>query len=208
MTGERVTIGDVAYLNQRSGEWLDDDGTRHTWSQVEIAGSFNLFDLDGSGIPVVIINWTPSPHDQPFGPAMLYRFNDGAFELGAVLYEWGGVNLYRTEDDRVFVERPSVVASMFDLGLLHLGDEITIEPALSTDGWTGTVHNHLTNEYFERYGDDPQGELIGIGMRYSIEELLGALIGEELTKIERMETVQRQFVEFVSEQLRADGRIR
>jgi len=206
MTGERLIADDVAYLNQRSGKWLDDDGTQHTWSQVEIAGHFDLLDLDGSGIPVLIIYWTPSPHDQPFGSTMLYHFNNGAFELGAVLSDWDSINFYRTEDGRVFVDRLSPVASMINMVLLHLSDEITTEPVLSTDGWTGTVHNHLTGEYFERY-DGTHSELIGIEWRDSIEEFLSALIGEELMKIERMETVQIQFIEFVSQQLRADGRI-
>jgi len=191
ITGERLTIDDVPFLNQRFDTWYDDDGERHTWSATEIATHFDLFDFDGSGIPALVIYWS-SPHYEVIHPVTLHHFRNGAFEFVDYLSTYRGVDFFRADDGRLLISYHSTVASMIDLRLLYLNNEITTEPALSTDGWTGTVHNHLTGEYFGR--DEPWGNFVGIGDADSLGELLVALLGFNVTRIEPLADLQEQFI--------------
>ena len=208
LTGERVAIGDVPYLNQRSGAWYDDYGMRHTWSRAEISVGFDLFDFEDTGIADLVIYWNISP--QVTDPGMvvtLHRFYNGAFEFTSELSAWAGVEFYRADDGRLFIEYVSTVAHMIDLRLFHLDDEIAVEPALYTDGWTGTVYNRLTGEYFER--DESFMRFVELDLdEYTREALLGALLGVSLTRIERMADLQEQLTELVSVRLRDDGLMR
>jgi len=197
LTGECVKIEDVAYLNWRSGgDWAR---AEIDWARAEIATNFDLFDLDGTGTPALVIYWSISPANIEPGVAVtLHRFYNGSFRFVAELSEWAGVEFYRTEDGRLFIEYISTVASWISLYLLDLDDEVTIGSVLYTDGWTGNVYNRLTGEYFTRH--EWWGSFVGI-YEYSHEALLSALLGEPLTRIERMGDLQEQVIELVLEQL-------
>jgi len=216
LTGERVAIDDVPYLNQRSGAWYDEHGVLHTWSRTEISTHFGLFDLDDTGIPALVIYWNIS--QQATNPGMtvtLHRFRNGEFEFVTTLSTWGGVGFYRADDGRLFIEYGSTVSQWLDLHIFHLDDEITTEPVLTTipstilfiDGGITKVHNHLTGEYVEE--DELWARFVWIDDDWSVsyEAFLGEVLGIPLTRIERME-VQEQLTEFIAEQLRADGRMR
>jgi len=204
LTGERVEIDDVPYLNQLFSVWYDDNDVQGTWTGAEIATHFDLLDLDGSGISALVIYWSISPQNMKPGVAVtLHRFRNGAYESVTTLSNGLDVAFYRADDGMLFIEYISTVAHMIDLFLLHLDDVVTIEPVLSTDGWTGTVQNHLTGEYFEQ--DEFWGRYREFEWEW--EEYLAALLGQPLTRIGRME-VQEQLTEFIAVQLRANGRIR
>ena len=206
ITGERIEIDDVPYLNRRSGAQYH-DGVRHPWSHIEATTRFDLFDLTGDGIPSLVIYWNRVPWSYAPGMAVtLHQFRNGAFEFVEELSAWAGVGFFRAEDGRVFIEYGSTVAGWIDLHLFHLGNEIIIEPALTMDGWTRTVYNHLTGEYFEK--DSPgSSQFVGIDPSLDRYALRSTLLGIPLTAIERMD-LQTQFMKFVSAQLRAEGRIR
>jgi len=196
VTGQRIFIEDMPYLNRRI--WYDSYGEQ-TGSRSEIAIGFRLFDLDGSGIPMLIIDWKrPTRGVYPGGISTLHRFNDGVFEFAAELSTWDGISFYRGADGRLFIEHTSTVAHMIDLRLLHLNDEITMERALYTDGYTTTVYNYLTGEYFVRYPGSPL--FVGIDAVWH-EELLEALLGMSLTRIEQEEALQKQLLELISSRL-------
>jgi len=197
VTGERLMIDDTLFLNFLSGEWLDEEtGESQIWSRSEIATGFDLFDFDGSGIPHLIIYWS-SPNDEIAQSLTLHRFRNGTFEVGEDLEASMGASFLRSVyGDRLLISYGSTVASWIDIRLLHLNDEITTEPVLSTDGWTGMVHNHLTGEYFGR--DEPWGWFAGIYDGDSWEEILDTLLGFLVTRIEPMSEMQARITELVS----------
>lgn len=195
ITGERLAIDDVPYLSQRSGTWYDDNGESHTWLSTQIATHFNLFNFNNTDIPELVIYWSmPCPNNLPAQPATLHRFQNGAFEFAKELSMWESIGFYSTEDGRVFIEYQSTVAHMVDIRLMHLNDEIIIEPVLSTDGWTGTLYNHLSGEYFLRYDD---GSMRWKGLS-STENKREEVLGISLMRIEPMKALQERFIELIS----------
>jgi len=206
ITGEPAAVADVSYLNQRT-DIRYEDGLRHTWTQAEIAVGFDLFDLEGGGIPALVIYWSRPTREGSYYPGVsvtLHRFHSGAFAFAAELSSWEGVSFYRADDSELFIDYQSTVAHMIDVRSLHLDNEISIEPVLCTDGdRSGTVYNLLTGEYFLRDPDSLQ--LVEVD-EYPRETLLGALLGIPLERIEPMEALQAQFMEIISVRLRADER--
>ena len=202
ITGERILIDDVPYLNQRSGIWYDEDGENHVWSITEIATGFDVFYLDGSNIPYLVIYWD-WPQGEGAQSATLHRFQNGAFEFVKELSAGMSIGFYRAADGRLFIDYRSTVAHMLEMRLLHLNDEISIEPVLSTDGWTGTLYNHLTGEYFLQYADGSmRWEGLSPGNRRE------NMLGMPLTQIEPLEDLKTQLIENISAQLRAEGLVR
>ena len=195
ITGERLMIDDTPFLNQRSGIWYNDNGESQTWSRTEIAARFDLFDFDGSGIPYLVIYWH-SPDNEPIEAVTLHRFQNGAYEFVKELSTYRGISFFRADDGRLFISYHSTVAAMIDIRLLCLDDEITITPVLSTDSWTGTVHNYLTGEYFGR--DEPWGRILGIDNTDSWEEMLVELLGFSVTQIEPLTDLQARLIEYIS----------
>jgi len=193
ITGERLVIDDTPFLNQRFGVWHDDDGELRQWSQTEIANRFDLFDFDESGIPTLVIYWS-SPDNEPFQAVTLHRFRNGTFEVSEEISEWQGVDFYRANDGRLLIRYYSTVAHMIEISTLHLNGEITIEPTISTDGWTSTVYNHLTSEVFERY--ELGGQIIGIEFD-THEGFYSALLGFSVTRVEPMTELQERITELI-----------
>ena len=201
ITGECLAVDDVPYLNRRSGTWYNHNGESRAWSTTEIATSFDLFDFDGDGIPELVIYWN-WPQDETAQSTTLHRFRNGKFEFVKELSQWMWIGFYRADDDRIFIDYRSTVAHMLEMRLMYLNDEITIKPALSTDGWTATLYNHLTGEYFLRYPDRSM-RWEGLSTENRREEMLGM----SLTRIEPMKTLQAQLIELTSARLRVNGLI-
>ena len=194
LMGERLVINDVPYLNQRSGSWYDDNGEIQFWSRTEIATGFELFDFDNTGIPELVIYWSV-PTGEPAQPATLHRFHNGAYEFVKEISSWELINFYRADNGMIFIDYISTVAHMLDVRLMQINDEIIITPVISTDGWTGTLYNHLTGERFLKYTD---GSMRWEGLstenrQYRREEMLGM----SLTIIEPLEVLQNQLIKSI-----------
>ena len=203
ITGERLAVDDVPYLNQRSGTWYDNNGESRTWSITKIATRFELFDFDGTGIPELLIYWN-WPQDETAQSTTLHRFHNDTFEFVKDLSEWMWIGFYRADDDRIFIDYRSTVAHMLEMRLMYLNDEVTIKPALSTyGGWpAATLYNHLTGEYFLQY---PDGSMQWKGL--TTENRREEMLGMSLTRIEPMKTLQAQLIELTSARLRVNGLI-
>jgi len=153
--------------------------------RIELWG-YELFDFDGNGVPYRVNRWY-SPDNEVIHPVTLYRYQNGEFEFAKVLSDYRGVGFHRAEDGRLFTVHSHTVGFIIDWRLLTLGDEITLEPVLSTNRQTGAVHNHLTGETFERY-EPPIGRFVGIAETDSWEEewrqTMEMLLGFPLTRVE------------------------
>lgn len=194
LTGERIAIDDATYLDRIAGG-----------SGAKIAYGFGLFDLEDSGMPTLVIYWTRSPDSLYPGVIItMHRYNNGTFEFATQLSWWEGIEFYRCDNGRLFIEYISTVAHMIDLRLLHIDEIITTEAVLRTCGYsgpTGNVYNLLTDEYFARD--------VSLWAYFDVDshaELLGALLGTPLTKIERMDDIQEQITNLIPRPVTPYGR--
>ena len=193
ITDEQLNIDEVPFLYQSSWIRIDADEREHQESTTWIATGFQLFDLDDTGIPALVIYWNYSRQAITSSPGQrvtLHLYRDGSFEFVADLSR-GGVGFLRDEEGRIFLSMGSPVAHFVDLRLMELGDEIVIEPILSTSGgMPPVVYNHLTGEYTEGVHfpgwRDRQG--------YGYDEKLGLF----LTRIEPQSDLVNQLMETIS----------
>ena len=201
-TGGRVKIDDVPYLRRNLDVAWHDFSGKHMRAPIGIVNRFELLDLDGDGIPALVIYWgSPIPEDARypfFHSVTLHRFYDGVFEFVKEFSTWS-VDFYRAEDGRLFVSYGNSSFVFLDFRLLHLSGEITTEPALSATEDGTRVYNHLTGEYFERYQDS--GWFVGLTDIHG-RELFSALLGIPLAEVEKMDDVQRQMIRYISARLR------
>ena len=206
MTGGRVEIDDdVPYLVHHSWTSEDDDGELRSWSAANIATHFELFFLDDTGIPKLLIYWNHPTWREPGVAISLHRFRDGSFEFVDYLSLWEWVGFYRAEDGSLLAGYGTTVAHMIDLRFLYINDEITTVPALSTDGWTGVILNHLTGEEFLQFCPDDRSR---IGREYWFteewreESRLEYYLGMSLEMIEPEEAMHEQLMKSVGQRLR------
>ena len=199
MTSERILIDDVPFLTQRSGQslWHDD----RAWTRVFIAHRFNLYLLDETDIPVLIIRWALAPYYfYPGELITLHRFQDGEFVFVQDLSMWESVDFLRDEGGRLFIEYRTTVGPYVDLRLMHINEEITTEPALFAEGW-GLVRNYFTGEEF--YESCPDRRQLQSFETH--DERLEYLLGIPLTRVEHLACITRQLMEQISARLRDEG---
>ena len=217
MTGQRIEIDDAPFLTQRSGVLYDFYGVECIWTEVYIAHYFRLLYLDDSGIPYLVINWAVAPCvHYPGNLTTLHRFRDGAFEFVDDLSLWGGISFYRAEDGRLFIFHGSTVAGWIDLRSFRINDNgrIASAPALSIDGWPGTIINHLTGDEFLRYCPETNSmisreygeywENLGCARTF-VQAQLSYYLGVPITRIDTQENVQEDLMERISRRLRDEG---
>ena len=193
-TYEYLNIDETPFLHQSSWVRIDADGREHHGSMTWVANRFQLFDLDNTGIPALAIYWSPSRHAITTSPehrVTLHLYCNGSYEFVADLSH-SGVGFLRDEEGRIFLSMGSPVAHMVDLRLIELGDEIVIEPILSTSGSMPViVYNHLTGEYSEGVHFPGWRDREG----YGYDEKLGLF----LTRIEPQSDLVNQLMEIISE---------
>ena len=207
ITAERLEGFDIPYLARRSVSAQEHDGTIRSWTIALIATHFELFFLDDTDIPILLIHWNTPIWLIPEWPITLHRFRDGSFEPVETFYLQSSVSFYRSEHLGLLIEYHSVAAHMIDLRLLHLCDEITTVPVLSTSGGRpATVLNHLTGEEFPIFY--PDGGFIQreywLGERFP-ENRLEYYLGVPITRVEPHDTMHEQLMERVSQRLRNEG---
>ena len=207
ITAERLEGFDIPYLARHSVSMREYDGTIRSWTISLIATHFELFFLDDTDIPTLLIHWNTPIWLVPEWQITLHRFRDGSFEHVENLSLQANVSFHRAEDSRLFIEYHSVVARMIDLRLLYLYDEITTTPVLSTNGDRHeAIRNHLTGEEFLIFY--PDGGFIQ--REYWASERFGEArleyyLGVPITRIEPLYTMHEQLMERVSQRLRDEG---
>ena len=193
-TYEYLNIDETPFLYQSSWVRINADRREHHESMTWVANRFQLFDLDDTGIPALVIYWSPSRHAITTSPGQrvtLHLYCNGSYEFVADLSH-SGVGFLRDEEGRIFLSMGSPVAHMVDLRLMELGDEIVIEPILSTSGSMPViVYNHLTGEYTEGVHFPGWRDREG----YGYDEKLGLF----LTRIEPQSDLVNQLMEIISE---------
>lgn len=191
-TGDRVPAGTVPYIPYR--QW---DNWGYRFDSVAIARHFRLFDLDGDGIPEVVIYWEIDPIWQGSGdggsPIEIFRYVDGSYvSLYASL-----VNLHdftKDEQGQVFVYLMSESGSVMGIERFSINDTgVTITPFIEI-----RQHEELGAAmdamfYWWRYGTPPILPIPGSD--------------ETLTLIPSLTALQDHLTEIITARLIAEGRV-
>jgi len=171
--GETVTMDDVPFLVPVSGF----DENNRVKDSVNIAAGFDLIDLDGSGIPMLVIHWGAEAAPDFFTHATVHRFQNGTFERIGALNSWAGVTFYTNDGGEVFLRYWCTVARNIEYHTMHITDGVFTNVILITD-WTiennesiARIHNLSTNEFYS--WDDFENNAI----------TLTDMLGTELTPI-------------------------
>jgi hypothetical protein len=197
-----LNIDETIFLHRHSWDWIDDDGREHQRTNTWIATGFQLFDLDNTGVPALVIYWSPSVlavSEYPGQRLTLHLYDNGSFEFVEELSTFEGIGFYQDEEGRIFLDYISTVAHMVDLRLITFGDEIMIEPILSTSSSLPVVvYNHLTGEYTEGAYSNGGWFPRWRGHSYMHDDGFDEKLGLLLTRVEPRSDLVNQLMETIS----------
>ena len=205
VSGQAICPDTVPFLRSTIYEWYDE-----SWTFYSIASHFALYDLDGDGIPELVLYWESEIGWYGSGDGAsdreIFRYIDGYFvsigkltgfawhiflqdEDGSPLVFWYGVDGFHGVDFIVIDE-----------------DGLRFEPLITfvdyTADWDMEFQNHVSGEHFVLTWDD----IGGIWASLDLEAIpIPGSPGETWERMPRLLALEDSFTESVTQKLREAG---